>query len=201
LTYRLKQGNGSPIVLLHGLTGDETVMWAFLSALPRGRPVAAPRAPFASAGGGYSWVEGEARTVEAYAEASSALVGLVEALGNIPPLLVGFSQGAAMAFAATALKDVVPIAVVALSGFLPRGDLTSLRGKPVFWAHGLRDDKVPVELARADARRLSEAGAHVEFCESDVGHKVGVECLRGLKVWLADIENAAHSSEIVTGQT
>ncbi len=191
LTYRLKEGSGSPIVLLHGLTGDETVMWAFLSALPRDRPVAAPRAPFASAGGGYSWVDGEARALEAFAAASRALAGLIKTLGSGRPILVGFSQGAAMAFAATAMQVVEPVAVVALSGFLPRGNLTGLRGKPVFWAHGLRDDRVPVETARGDARRLGKAGALVEFCESNVGHKVGVECLRGLKAWLADIENAA----------
>ncbi len=200
MTYRLKEGGGAPIILLHGLTGDEDSMWPFLSALPAGRPVAAPRAPYAWPEGGYSWVEGPRRGLDAYAPASRALADLIETLGPGQPILVGFSQGAAMAFAATALLDIDPLAVVALSGLVPQGILAGLRDKPVFWAHGLRDDRVPIEAARGDVRRLRDAGAQVEFCESDVGHKVGVECLRGLRTWLTDVENVARQAELGGGR-
>jgi hypothetical protein len=33
--------------------------------------------------------------------------------------------------------------------------------------------------------RLREAGLDVTYCESDVGHKLGADCLRGLKAWFA----------------
>lgn len=199
LTYRLKEGMGAPIILLHGLTGDETAMWPFLSALPPGRPVAAPRAPYPWAEGGYGWVEGVGRGLDAYGPASHALARLVQTLGPGRPILVGFSQGAAMAFAATALRDIDPQAVVALSGFVPQGSLAGMRDRPVYWAHGLRDGRVPIEAARGDVRRLRDAGAQVEFCESNVGHKVGVECLRGLRTWLADVENAARPTPFGSG--
>ncbi len=188
LTYRLKEGSaaGSPIVMLHGLTGDESVMWTFQSALPSDRTIAAPRAPFESPLGGYSWVEDLSSGVRDYGPSSRALAGLVDELGQGRPILVGFSQGAGLAFAACALRAVDPVAIVALSGFLPPLDLAAMHGRPIYWAHGLRDERVPIERARGDVARLRSAGASVELCESDVGHKVSVDCLRGLRTWLVD---------------
>ena len=102
--------------------------------------------------------------------------------GNL--ILLGFSQGAALAFAAAGDPRVRPAAVVAASGFLPTGTIQGLGGLPVYWGHGTRDDRVLITRARRDARRLRQAGADVTLCETDVGHKLGVECLRGLKIWL-----------------
>ncbi len=193
LTYRLQDGAGpgAPIILLHGLTGDETVMWTFRPALPSKRMVAAPRAPFACADGGYGWADPAATGLPAYESASRLLGDLVIEIHKGRPILVGFSQGAGMAFAASALQALDPIAIVALSGFLPAVDPHALRGRKVFWAHGLRDERVPIERARGDVARLRSAGVSVEFCESDVGHKVSIDCLRGLKAWLSGIEAGA----------
>lgn len=41
-----------------------------------------------------------------------------------------------------------------------------------------------VERARGDAERLRGSGAGVAFSESDVGHKLGLECTHGLRFWL-----------------
>ena len=41
-----------------------------------------------------------------------------------------------------------------------------------------------VERARGDAERLRGSGAEIAFCESDVGHKLELECTRGLRFWL-----------------
>jgi phospholipase/carboxylesterase len=56
-----------------------------------------------------------------------------------------------------------------------------LKGKPVFVAHGTRDETVTIESARASIEILEQAGAQVTFCEDDVGHKVSAGCLRALK--------------------
>ena len=32
-----------------------------------------------------------------------------------------------------------------------------------------------------------QAGAPVTYCEADVGHKLGSECLKGLRRWLAGL--------------
>jgi hypothetical protein len=40
---------------------------------------------------------------------------------------------------------------------------------------------VTVDRARASIEVLEQAGAKVTYCEDDVGHKVSITCLRGLK--------------------
>jgi phospholipase/carboxylesterase len=178
-------------ILLHGRTGDETVMWVVADALPSNGLMAAPRAPFPSPDGGYSWQEPHAArtTLDEFGPGVTALRGLLDTLADERSLdrgklmLVGFSQGSALAFAAAREQAIRPLGIVALAGFLPDGDAAHLRGIPIFWGHGTRDTLVPIERARADVERLRQIGAEVQFCEADVDHRVGVECMRGLKHW------------------
>jgi len=197
LTYRFRParpGIRLSVVLLHGLTGDERVMWVLESALPPGSLMVAPRGPFPAELGGYSWRRTEGGgwpAIEDFEEAVTALSGLLDdlearGLDRSRLILVGFSQGAALAFAAACQPRSRPAGVVALAGFLPSGDVTCLARLPVFWVHGTADKLVPVARGRADADRLRSAGAHVLLCESDVGHKLGADCLRGLKAWIAE---------------
>ena len=78
-----------------------------------------------------------------------------------------------------------------LAGFIPRGaeELIARRplaGKDVFMTHGTQDALVPIERARRSAGMLEEAGARVIYCESEVGHKVSLECMRSLRAYLLD---------------
>ncbi len=108
---------------------------------------------------------------------------------------MGFSQGAALAFAYAARAESPLLGIASLAGFVPDGDLLGLHELPVFWAHGTADERIPIERARRDADRVVAAGAGLTFCEDAVGHKVGVNCMRDLKVWIAE---CAHLEE--TGQ-
>jgi phospholipase/carboxylesterase len=181
-----------PVVLLHGRTGDESVMWVVAEALPSAGLMIAPRGLFPSPDGGFSWSEPAPHrkpTFEELTPAVTALGVLVDKLeleGSLDRsrlILVGFSQGAALAFAAARDGRIRPKGIVALAGLLPEGDVTHLRQVPIFWGHGTRDKLVPIEEARFGAGRLRRAGAVVHFCEADVDHRVGVECMRGLKQW------------------
>lgn len=76
--------------------------------------------------------------------------------------------------------------IVGLSTFMPDGaDSLVLRvpltDKPVFVAHGTRDQLVPVEMARRSVDLLEQAGANVAYCENDVGHKLGADCFYSLE--------------------
>jgi predicted esterase len=55
-----------------------------------------------------------------------------------------------------------------------------LDGKPVFIAHGVQDELVPVEQAREAGKLLDQWGAKVFYCETDGGHKVSKGCLKGM---------------------
>ena len=77
-------------------------------------------------------------------------------------------------------------ALAGLSGFSPDGSIAlaagqPLRDKPIFIAHGTRDDLVPVEKARRSVELLQEAGGNVTYCEDVVGHKLSADCFSGLE--------------------
>jgi phospholipase/carboxylesterase len=78
-----------------------------------------------------------------------------------------------------------------LAGFVPSGlealaAKRPLQGKPIFVAHGTKDNMVPVDRARASIAILETAGAQVTYCEDDVGHKLSLHCLHALRKFLAD---------------
>ena len=196
VTYRLRPATqaGSPsFLLLAGYGGDEDALWVIESSLPGGGLIASPRGVFAAEGGGYAWVDrnlGPGGSLRDFDPVRQALTGWVKHLQTAHGLtmadtcLVGFSQGSALAFALTALGDFRPKSVAALAAYLPEGDLHDLARLPVFWSHGTRDERVPIARARSDVSRLRAAGAQVAYCESDTGHKVGIDCMRSLKAWL-----------------
>jgi len=78
-----------------------------------------------------------------------------------------------------------------LAGFVPSGlealiSQRPLEGKPIFVAHGTKDETVPTDRAHASIGLLEQAGAVVTYCEDNVAHKVSVNCLRALKEFLSD---------------
>lgn len=206
LTYLFRPAQDSrepSFLLLHGLTGDEKVMWVLEGSLPDRALIASPRAPFAAQEGGQSWSEvpiGQDASITDFQPVTSRLsdwIAELERRHSLRPeetYLVGFSQGAALSFALVASGTVRPAGIIALAAFLPEGDLAALSPVPVYWGHGSRDEIVSPERARADIERLKALGVEVRYCEADVGHKVGVECMRGLKDWLRERGQARAAS-------
>ena len=110
-------------------------------------------------------------------------------IGNFSSFhLLGFSQGAALAYSMAILSPERINSLAGLSGFLPDGTTTRLsagrlNGLPVFIAHGTGDDLVPVDRARAAVAQIEQAGAQVTYCEDDVGHKLSAKCFHGLEAF------------------
>ena len=186
-----------PIVMLHGLGGDEHAIWELEPAVPPGGLIVALRAPYLQAAGGFGWlpqIGAWPPMLEECAESVRLLERQLRYLGQNHGLdrgrlvMLGFSQGGAMVFAAAMTTksglSVPPAALAVVAGHLPQGDLSPLRGLPVFWGHGARDELIPVTGARKDVERLRAAGARVQYCEADVSHKLGSACLRELKQWI-----------------
>jgi len=185
------------LLLIHGLTGDENVMWVFARDLPARYWMVAPRAPYTAEPGGYSWRPPPFETMdgpslEQLKQNAEALIHLVDAYSASAGIdastfdVMGFSQGAAMSNVLAFLYPHRIRKTGILAGFVPSGleELVSqrpLEGKAFFVAHGTRDEKVTVDRARSSIALLEQAGAKVTYCEDDVAHKLSLNCLRALK--------------------
>lgn len=189
---------GLHILMLHGWSGDEKVMWVLQSVLPEDAFIVAARGIYPLPLGGYHWSESPTSTDVGFEDFDPAISSIRVTLKDLKSrfgfgdgrlLFMGFSQGAALAFSA-ARKGIQASGVIALAGFVPFGELRGLSELPVYWGHGLRDELVPVDRAREDVKRLLDHGVEVQYCETDVGHKLGIECTRGLKEWLRGTFNA-----------
>lgn len=199
LRQPLGEGPFPVIGMLHGWTGDEDSMWIFARRLPSNALLIAPRGLVQAPLGGYSWHKQRSSLwpdVKDFAPAVEALLGLFSAQhfpdGDFSQLrLVGFSQGAALTFAFGLQHPERVQALAGLAGFLPEGSAELAVGqplldKPVFLAHGTQDELVPVVKARLAAEILERAGATVDYCEHDVGHKLNAACFRSLEMFFED---------------
>jgi len=199
-TLRIRESpDPSPrlLLLIHGLTGDENVMWVFARDLPAHYWMVAPRAPHTAQPSGYSWRPPPFETMdgpslEQLKQNAEALIRLVDAYAASVGIeastfdVMGFSQGAAMSNVLAFLYPNRVGKTGILAGFIPHGleELVSqrpLEGKSFFVAHGTKDERVTVERARSSVALLEQAGAKVTYCEDDVAHKVSLNCLRALK--------------------
>ena len=190
------------LLLIHGHTGDENSMWVFARAMPDHYWMVAPRAPYLAEPGGYSWRPPQTENYdqlsrEMRSSAAEALIRLVDEYSASAKVdasvfdVMGFSQGAA---ASSLLAFLYPQRIrkaALLAGFVPSGveELVTqrpLEGKPIFVAHGTKDETVSIDRARASIALLEQAGAQVTYCEDEVGHKVSVTCLRALQKFFAD---------------
>lgn len=201
---QVRQPKGkSPVpvmLLLHGLTGDENAMWIFTRQLANKYILLSPRGLYPSPLGGFSWHSHghqEWPSVEDFEPAIEAIMSITKPglldRGNFSKLyLLGFSQGAALAYT-FALKNPDKVASFAgLSGFLPEDadeliQEHSLTGISGFITHGTQDDLVPIEKARKSVRVLEMAGAEVTYCEKDVGHKLSSECFREMESYFISL--------------
>lgn len=189
-----KPGPHRLFLLVHGLTGDENVMWIFARRLPEDALLVSLRAPHASDLGGFSWtVEGTEglQQLDAFRPAVERVVDLLKP-ENFPQAkldkvsLVGFSQGAALIYSLGLLHPERVSAMAGLAGYLPSGvdglvGQRPLDGLPVFHAHGTLDRQVPIDRGRETVRLLEAAGADVTYCEDEVGHKLSLNCFRALE--------------------
>jgi phospholipase/carboxylesterase len=204
-TFRLRAAQAKPdrlLILIHGWMGDEKSMWVLAQDISLKYTIFAPRGPFPVAEGGYSWRQIRPGTwgmsslddLHSLADALLAFVDDWSASAMIQAGqfdLMGFSQGAAMAYTLTMLHPERVRRLAALSGFIPENAdayLTAQRlsGKPIFVTHGRNDDLIPVEQARNAVEVLRKAGAQVTYCESDAGHKVSRECLKEMELFLGE---------------
>jgi len=201
LIHRVQQPTGAgpfpTVVMLHGRAGTEDVMWVFAPTLPSDWLVVAPRGSQLNPDGGYDWLrrgQDEWPTLAEFDEAVTAVSRFIHALPTLYQAdpeqiyLLGFSQGAAVAYAAALRQPGLVQGIAGLVGFVPEacGDAAAtavLRDLPIFMAVGKQDPLIPYERAQAAAQTLTTAGANLTYLEQDTGHKLTAEGFRALKTW------------------
>jgi phospholipase/carboxylesterase len=192
------------LVLHHGRGTDERDLLRLADELDPARRlhVVTPRAPLTLPGSpGHHWYlvpRVGYPDPDTFAAARAALAELHDelweqtGLGPERTVLGGFSMGSVMSYAlGLDAQRPVPAGILAFSGFVPtvpgwEPDLAGRRGLPVLISHGSRDPVIGVELARAAARLLGDAGLEVEYMESQLGHQIDPAHLARAERWLAE---------------
>jgi phospholipase/carboxylesterase len=184
------------LILLHGWTGDENSLWFLTQNLPRHLIVLAPRGLHIAPEGGYTWRKiqpgtwGSPGMIELRPPAE-ALIKFIDSWSQFNRVearqidIIGFSQGAALAYTLLFLHPKRIRALAALSGFMPEGAVelienTPLAGKQFFIAHGRQDSMIPINQARRSVALLEGSGAQVSYFESDTGHKINPDCVSAM---------------------
>ena len=183
------------LVMLHGLSGTEDVTWIFARAAGPEWLIISPRAPHPTKDG-YSWnaLDEEGKTDKTDLQIGlDALTHFIDALPAVYHMdhkhlvLLGFSQGAAMAHVYGTTHPVSGIA--SLAGFIPAelaNNLPPLHTLPALILHGTKDVTVPISIARKNRDQLIAAGAKVTYLEMETGHKLSTAGMAELKRWLAE---------------
>jgi phospholipase/carboxylesterase len=201
LVHRMQQpataGPHPTAVMIHGRAGNEDVMWVFGRALPPGWLVVAPRAIKNDSDGGYSWHPRQADewpSLSLFDEAVAAVHRFVYALPDLYQAdlnrlyLMGFSQGAAVAYATALRHPGLVKGIAGLVGFVPTETEAAVADAPLqhlltFIAAGREDERIPLSVSQQAAEVLRAAGADVEYHEYDTGHKLNAQGMRDLKAW------------------
>lgn len=200
LVHRVRQplvaGPHRTIIMLHGLGGSEDSTWMLGGALPRDWLVVTPRGIASGPNDGFAWRPREPDEwpslpdfVPAVEAVHHFALSLTELYGADPEHLyfMGFSQGAATAFATAIAHPSVVRGIASVVGFVPTdcavSEVSTLRGLPVFMAAGTRDELIPLARSRVCAETLRVAGADLTYREYDVGHKLSSQASRDLKDW------------------
>jgi len=183
------------IVLVHGRAGSAQVMWAFDRTIPEHANVVSFQAFLPDVLGGFSWWDMasdqplEPAILLARDRFQFALERYIELFSLHPRKVVaaGFSQGSVLLSAAMLTGAIRLDGLGILAGFVSKvGESRLIQGRPdIFVAHGASDEVLSVEKARVGVERLRSYGLAVTYIEEEgVGHKLGIQGMRGLKDWM-----------------
>ncbi len=202
LPPRVPQGRPPLLILLHGMGSDETELFEIAARFDPRFHIVSARAPFEYRPG-YTWLPATVDRVGRFRideeSVGDVRLRLAESIsrwalehGTDPSrtYLLGFSQGADVAFHTGVGVPGCAAGVVVLSGKLMAGiefeDTLGVDGLPVFVAHGTHDPLVPVEQGRAIRKFLEIRRLAGEYREYPVGHEVAEETLDDVARWLTE---------------
>ncbi len=109
-------------------------------------------------------------------------------------LVVGFSQGGAIALQTAWCYPHRLAGVAALSGYLPLANCGAVaetnRDLPIFMGHGRADPIVPLTLGIVSRDKLRQTGHSVTWRDYAMSHTVSKEEVQDLRAWLINVYRA-----------
>jgi phospholipase/carboxylesterase len=187
--------------MLHGRSGNEDAMWIFSKVLPKDWLVLAPRGIKPDLGGGFAWhprQRDEWPSLAMFDEAVEALLMFIDALPELYGVdpsrlyLMGFSQGAAAAYAVAMRRPKTIKGIAGLVGFVPVNtekaiETVALKDLPIFMAVGEDDPYISLSRTQGCATTLKASGADLTYKVYETGHRISAQGMRDLRDWWRDV--------------
>lgn len=195
------------VVLAHGYGEPVEALTERLHLIDPDRRhlVVAPRAPFEHKGRRI-WHRALHAGEEADRQFAESLRALDDLLGRLQEahglpaseaVVGGFSQGGGLGIALLLGADVAhrPAAAFGVCSFAPhisgfRVDRRSATGRPCLLTSAHQDHFAPIEVSRAGAVALRQAGLDLTFAETPGGHEMTDGAARIVGGWLASLDGA-----------
>jgi predicted esterase len=191
--------------MMHGMTGDASMMRPFAEKiLPDGWTLIVPEARYNHPMRGLTWWRYEDYDIDSTRRLNlsrrelidvdsslSQLEQIISEQAPMGPLVVGgFSQGGAMAQelmhlpVADRIVGIICIGTRLVRPMELRMRLEELDSKRMFWMHGEKDVRVPIEDGWSVAHLFEAGGWSVELIEHKKGHMIPLEHHDSIKEWL-----------------
>ena len=197
------------LIMMHGMTGDASMMRPFAEKiLPEGWTLIVPEARYNHPLRGLTWWRYEDYDIDATRRLNlsrrelidvdsslSQLEKIISEQAPLGPLVVGgFSQGGAMAQElmhlpiADRIVGIICIGTRLVRPMELRMRLQELDPKRMFWMHGEKDVRVPIEDGWAVANLFEAGGWSVELIEHNKGHMIPLEHHDSIREWLMSFD-------------
>jgi phospholipase/carboxylesterase len=191
---------------LHGWGASALDLLALAPCVCQGRflvlcPQGSVETPIGPGAIGYGWfplrLDGPPN-IPAFLDARTAVESFLDAAVQRYPVdqkklvVLGFSQGGALAYSLGLSRPERFTALVALSARLPdevlqiqvpSGDVTS---PAILVQHGSRDELIVVNRAREAVEKLRGLRMPTTYLEYDMGHEINARSLNDLSAWLEE---------------
>jgi phospholipase/carboxylesterase len=197
-----KQEEPPMLLLLHGYGSNEQDLFSLTPYLDKRFLIVSVRAPLPIFPGGYAWFQIDftpSGTRMHADQAEQSRLILLEFLDYLLETyqpdarrvyLAGFSQGAMMSLHVALTHPEKIAGVLAMSGrvladLLPNlAAPEALHEMPIFVAHGIYDDVLPIENGRATKELLAQLPVVLTYHEYPMAHEISAQSLADTTAWL-----------------
>ncbi|HKY02638.1 MAG TPA: alpha/beta fold hydrolase, partial [Burkholderiales bacterium] len=197
------------LVMLHGFGSNEGDLLGLVPYLDDRLHITSVRGPLRVEAGAYGWyrvshtaggpIVHEGEEHESRKRIARFIDEMVEthAIDPLQVYVLGFSQGASMALSLALTIPEKLRGTVALGGRVLRevtgtmAEAETIAGVPVFMAHGLHDDVVPIGRARSSREFLAGLETDLTYREYPTAHQISPDMLTHANEWLSERLNRA----------